>query len=318
MLREFLNKKKPPQLIDRDGERYEVTLRVLSRDLPGFRGVTLDLSRSGVQLETGGLLNIGDQPVLKFEFDRGELESFECRARVIWSRQEENSRSKYRSGLTFVPETDDEKRQLVRMATVLQTRSDADLRTLLDQATRIDPELERSYANISTNNYSHYAQPDPKPVEPVALKPVQQASPIQVPPLPEPTPIAPQVQEPAPAQHQQAPAPPQTHQPRHPGVYIPLNVILEGYTWNRATRTLHLGIREGDEVHSLFFPNCQLFQVMEPAGDELIVGLYSTATSPATRRLESGVDTQFKHYRFVAEGGKGLVDIVSQACKSKL
>ena len=71
MLSRFLKKK--PQLIDRDGERYDVSLRVLSRELPGYRGVTLDLSRSGVQLETSGLLEIGSEPELKFEFDRGEL-----------------------------------------------------------------------------------------------------------------------------------------------------------------------------------------------------------------------------------------------------
>lgn len=283
--------RKAPQLVDRDGERYDVSLRVLSRELPGYRGVTLDLSRSGVQLETSGLLTIGSEPTLKFEFDRGELESFECPARVVWSRQEDSGARKFHSGLTFLPSTDDEKRQLSRMATVLQTRSETDLNTLLDQALRIDPELERSYANLSTNNYSHYAANEPAPQKPAsAPAEPQQSAAVDSPPGPVP----------------------------HPGVYIPLAVTLEGYTWNRAGKTLHLGIREGDEVHSLYFPNCQLFQVMEPASDETIVGLYSTATSPATRRLEFGTQIEYKHYRFVAEGGKGLVDIVSEGCRPRV
>ncbi len=279
--------RKAPQLVDRDGERYDVSLRVLSRELPGYRGVTLDLSRSGVQLETSGLLTIGSEPTLKFEFDRGELESFECPARVVWSRQEDSGARKFRSGLTFIPSTDDEKRQLSRMATVLQARSETDLNTLLDQALRIDPELERSYANLSTNNYSQYAANEPPAQKPAPAEPTSSAS------------------------DSQGPVP-------HPGVYMPLAVSLEGYTWNRASKTLHLGIREGDEVHSLYFPNCQLFQVMEPAGDESIVGLYSTATSPATRRLELGTQIEYKHYRFVAEGGKGLIDIVSEGCRPRV
>ncbi|MCA9779474.1 MAG: PilZ domain-containing protein [Candidatus Eremiobacteraeota bacterium] len=287
MLSGFFSKK-APQLVDRDGERYDVSLRVLSRELPGYRGVTLDLSRSGVQLETSGLLTVGSEPMLKFEFDRGELESFECPARVVWSRQDDVGGRKFRSGLTFLPSTDDEKRQLARMSTVLQTRSETDLNTLLDQALRIDPELERSYANISTNNYSQYSAPPAEPPKPPAAAQPQQQAPAADEPIP------------------------------HPGVYMPLNITLEGYTWNRASKTLHLGIREGDHVHSLYFPNCQLFQVMEPATDEMIVGLYSTATSPATRRLELGTEIEYKHYRFVAEGGKGLIDIVSEGCKPRV
>lgn len=281
-----------PQLIDRDGDRYDVSLRVLSRELPGYRGVTLDLSRSGVQLETGGLLEVGSEPELKFEFDRGELESFTCRAKVVWSRKEGHDDRHFRSGLTFLPQTDDERRQLARMATVLQTRSETDLKTLLDQARRIDPELERSYPNISNaQQYNTAPAPAPAPDSPP-------------PPPPQPKPPA------------EAPAKPSG--PPNLGIYMPLQVTLEGYTWNRQSKVLHLGIKEGEQVHSLFFPHCQLFQVMEPAADEMIVGLYSTTTSPKTRKLElTGEKITLKHYRFVGEGGKGLVDIVSGPIKAK-
>jgi PilZ domain-containing protein len=285
MLRDFLSRNKTPQLVDRDGDRYEVSLRVLSRELPGYRGVTLDLSRTGVQLETSGILEVGSEPTLKFEFDRGELESFECRAKVVWSRKED-SRRDFHSGLVFLPETNDEKRQLARMATVLQTRSETDLKTLLDQARRIDPELERDYAAMAQAKGEIAPVPPPPPI-PAKSKRVQAAS-------------------------QAAPV---ESQPRHPGLYIPMNVVLEGYTWNRSSRTLHLGLAENGQTHSLYFPNCQLFQVMEPASDQPIVGLYSTITSPSTRRLDLGGSVKFKHYRFVTEGGQGLVDIVSEACK---
>lgn len=276
MLSRFLKRK--PQLTDRDGERYDVALRVLSRELPGYRGVTIDLSRSGVQLETSGLLEIGSTPTLKLEFDRGQLDSFECKARVVWSRKDEDSVRKFYSGLTFEPENDDERRQLARMATVLQARSETDLDTLLDQALRIDPELEESYARFSENPPRQTEAPAARPAAPRA----------------------------------------EARPPQHPGIYIPLSVILEGYTWNRASKTLHLGIRESGVVHSLYFPDCQLFQVMEPMNDEVIIGLYSTTTSPAIRRVvtpERQVD--YRHYRFVANGGKGLIDIVSGAVRHR-
>lgn len=293
MLGKFLRKK--PQLIDRDGERYEVSLRVLSRDLPDYRGVTLDLSRSGVQLETGGILEVGTEPELKFEFDRGELESFTSRARVVWSRQQENSRSKFRSGLIFTPRTDDEKRLLARMAAVLQTRSDTDLKTLLEQARRIDPELERSYAEISQAQAA-------MPSQGASVAPRPAAPPPAVPAAP----VAPPV----------VGAEKTTDAPPHLGIYIPLSVVIEGYTWNRASRVLHIGLREGDQVNNLFFPECQLFQVLEPAADFPIAALYCAPSSPVARKLqltESQVD--YRHYRFVDKDGKGLIDVVSAACR---
>lgn len=289
MLSKIFGKGKP-QLVDRDGERYDVSWRVLSRELPGYRGVTLDLSSSGVQLETSALLEVGSQPELKFEFDRGELESFTCRARVVWSRQDGNNERKFRSGLTFVPATDDERRQLARMATVLQTRSETDLKTLLDQALRIDPELERSYANISNVQTFHFED-----------------APEQQPPVASPASPGPAVRASVPG------ALPNL------GVYMPMSVMLEGYTWNRQSRVLHLGIREGDQVHSLFFPSCHLFQVLEPAADRMIAGLYSTLSSPAVRKIEADpAAPPHKHYRFVAEDGSGLIDIISAPVKSRL
>lgn len=303
-----------PQLVDRDGERYDVSWRVLSRELPGYRGVTLDLSRSGVQLETSAILDVGSEPELKFEFDRGELESFTCKAKVVWSKQDGTNERKFRSGLTFIPTTDDERRQLSRMSTVLQTRSETDLKTLLDQARRIDPELERSYGNISTFRPHHLGEdgvPGAKLADAPPPPPTPSTSPIPVAPSAQAstTPSAPPVAE------------PQMALPTLPnlGLYIPMSVMLEGYTWNRRTRVLHLGISEGEQVHNLFFPSCQMFQVLEPATDKLIAGLYSTFSSPAVRKVDEGHPAHtHKHYRFVAEDGTGLIDIISAPVKSKL
>lgn len=295
-----------PQLVDRDGERYDVSWRVLSRELPGYRGVTLDLSRSGVQLETSAILDVGSEPELKFEFDRGELETFTCKAKVVWSKQDGTNERKFRSGLTFIPATDDERRQLSRMSTVLQTRSETDLKTLLDQARRVDPELERSYGNLSTFRPHHLGDDGAQGAK------LPDAPPPPPAPATTPIPVSPS---------SQASAQPQMAQPALPnlGLYIPMSVMLEGYTWNRHTRVLHLGISEAGQVHNLFFPSCQLFQVLEPAADKLIAGLYSTFSSAAVRKVDEGKPAHtHKHYRFVAEDGTGLIDVISAPVKSKL
>jgi len=93
---------------------------------------------------------------------------------------------------------------------------------------------------------------------------------------------------------------------------------LEGYTWNRSEKTLHLGLREGEVVHNLYFPGCLLFQVLQPPADREIGGLYSAPSSPATRKLElANEQAVYKHYRFVDTQSNGLLDIVSQPCATR-
>lgn len=126
---------------DRDCERHDVSFRVVSRDLPGYRALTLDISGSGLQLQTEAMLEKSRILNLQMEFDREELPDFSCPAKVVWSKGEEGSRF-FQAGLVFVPESHEQKVNLARMGTVLETRSAADLQDLLDQARRLDPTRE--------------------------------------------------------------------------------------------------------------------------------------------------------------------------------
>ena len=302
-----------PQIVDRDGERHDVTVRVMSRDIPGYRAITLDISQSGVQLQSSTALEEGLQPELNFEFDRDELEDFSCVAEVVWSKQDGENRAKFNSGLRFMPADDDQIRNLSRMATILQVRSEADLRTLLDEANRVDPERAQLYSRI------------PGESTPVAGKSpglAQNTAPSSTSPPPPPAPSPPQIGSQAPVftppPAQAAPkAPAKT--PTAPGLYIPMKAIIEGYTWNRQAKTLHLGFSENGKMQNLYFPDCQMFKDEGCASGKAIGGMYTSFTSQAKDKLNLAEATpRRKHYRFIAADGEPLIDIVAQPCRSQL
>lgn len=256
-------KAKARRQIERDGDRHDVYYRVMSRDLPDFSALTTDLSRTGVQLETSGPLEVGLHLVLSLEFDKEELADFSCPATVVWSKQDGVSR-RFRAGLTFEPQTDDERRNLYLMATVLQARTETDLTVLLEEAKRVDPERAETYARVSNKN------PDESSA---ALRAIA----------------------------------------NHPGVYIPLSVVIEAYNWNRRKRTLTLAFLDGAEIHKLYFPSCQMLTDYNCAAEVMVTGMFTTFTSAAMRQLQMNLQEEevIKHYRFVAEGGMPVLDLIS-------
>lgn len=158
-------KKQEKSKADRENERYDVSLRVKSRQLPGFRALTLDVSSSGVQLETEALLEKGQVLTLELEFDREELPDFTCPAEVMWAKGDD-TRRQYAAGLAFRPSNDSEKLNLARMGAVLETRSEADIQDLLAEATKLDPTREAFFAHKDGGIPAHLsAEPEPKQEE---------------------------------------------------------------------------------------------------------------------------------------------------------
>lgn len=68
----------------RAGDRVPYSARVLSRDLPNYRAVTVDFSPGGLQLETEGPVEVGS--LVQITLDGGyETPGLTVKARVAWS-----------------------------------------------------------------------------------------------------------------------------------------------------------------------------------------------------------------------------------------
>lgn len=121
----------------RRAPRYAVGVRVRSRRLPGYRAITVDLSRSGLQLETDGPVQTGEMLDLTLEFDRQGLPELNCDARVVWCRQLPKS-DRCRVGLEFAPRSAAARQSLDRVADFFEGRAQAGVEKLLDEAKRHD------------------------------------------------------------------------------------------------------------------------------------------------------------------------------------
>lgn len=78
--------------------RVAETLTVLSRDLPNYQAVTLDIGPGGLRLKTRLPLDPGEELPLSLDFPPSDL-LFHCRLRVLWSQPLEDG---YASGCRFV------------------------------------------------------------------------------------------------------------------------------------------------------------------------------------------------------------------------
>ncbi|GMU55024.1 MAG: hypothetical protein AMXMBFR33_41700 [Candidatus Xenobia bacterium] len=70
----------------RRAQRFKLGVRILSPELPAFKAISVDFSRSGLQIEAEGDVPIDTMLTLTLETEIREIPSVICRARVIWSR----------------------------------------------------------------------------------------------------------------------------------------------------------------------------------------------------------------------------------------
>ena len=70
----------------RKDQRYPVGIRILSPELPSFKAITVDFSKTGLQLEAEGDVPLGTMLTLTLETEMKRLSSVICRAKVIWCR----------------------------------------------------------------------------------------------------------------------------------------------------------------------------------------------------------------------------------------
>lgn len=129
----------PPSISDsfaRSAPRVSCHLCVLSRDLPGFRVMTVDLSEGGLQVEAPSAAETGTSVLLRLEFDTDQLPAIEATACVAWCSQQD--RNHYRVGLRFTS-IDERSRGIISLyKDLVARRADA---SILSRTSFAEPEL---------------------------------------------------------------------------------------------------------------------------------------------------------------------------------
>lgn len=117
----------------RKAARHNVGVRVMSRQLPGYKALTVDLSRTGMQLEIDKPIESGGVIGLNLEFDRVDLPPMEVDAKVVWCRPHPTRDDRFRCGVHFQP-TPEIAKQIEAVAEFFEKRSNSNLQELLEQA----------------------------------------------------------------------------------------------------------------------------------------------------------------------------------------
>lgn len=259
----------------RNATRHTLGLRVMSRDLPGFHGMTVDLSRTGLQLEITGQVEVGKRVALSLEFDRFDLPKLDCVAHVMWCRSHqvrENQRvgrdNKYRAGLKFDENQGPEVHALItQIADFFEQRSHEDLGSLLDQARLLKD--EENPASLQ--------------------RPAAQAAPA-------------------------APAP-RTSVPftgKRTSFIMPVDAIISGYRWE-LTGTLLVVLRSAEgEDHGVEFSNCRSLRDQSCGQLGASVALRTASETELTRWAAQRYGAApWRHYEFLDAQGAVMVEIVS-------
>ena len=112
----------------RSTHRVNCHLCVISRELPGYRVMTIDISEGGLQVEAPARVALGNSVLLRLEFDTQKLPAIQAAATVAWCSKID--RGRYRIGLQF-NNLDDRSREVIG-----NYRKIVDLRSTTDIAYR--------------------------------------------------------------------------------------------------------------------------------------------------------------------------------------
>ena len=118
-------------VVDEDDEnmrrarRFHWSIRVLSKDLPGFRAISLDFNRLGVKLSTEGAVEIGKVISLMLEIETAKTHEVLCQGLVRWVK--EINRRKYEVGIEFTELDSEVAKELENFERFLSSREEDDV-----------------------------------------------------------------------------------------------------------------------------------------------------------------------------------------------
>lgn len=331
----------------RASPRRELSVRVISPKLPGFRGMTIDISATGLRLDMDGPLEVGQVIPITLEFDRFDLDSLECPAEVRWCRMSGVGRTRYMAGFHFLPTDEDMEKALHAMGAFFDANSRAGLKELLERSATIGsadlshhPQQKPEAISLGTANRNEGAVEErptaPPPPEPPplpggaphmnpAMRPAAAAPQAPAAPVPNAEPVPPAAAA-APAAAVAAPAPATPHPNPQPALPrpgesekytdIPVHAQLVGYGWELEQETLTIILRKDDaRDQELQFPDCRRVSDQRCFDGQKAAILRVRLDSVLLRQARETWDVGTrKHYQFIATDGQVIMELISGPC----
>lgn len=109
----------------RRAPRYQWSIRVLSKDLPGFRAISLDFNRLGVKLSTEGPVEPNKPVSMMLELETAKSRELLCQGMVRWCK--ELNRRKFEVGVEFTDLDPEVAEELENFEKFLSERQSADI-----------------------------------------------------------------------------------------------------------------------------------------------------------------------------------------------
>ena len=321
----------------RGAPRRELSVRVLSPKLPGFRGMTIDISATGLRIDMDGPLEVGQVIPITLEFDRFDLDSLECPAEVRWCRMSGAGRTRYMAGFHFLPTDEDMERALHAMGAFFEANSQFGLKELLERSATIGaadltpkPQEKPEAISLGTANKNEGAveqRPTPPPPAPPPIPGGDpHVNPATRPAAQAPTPTS----DPAATATAAAPVPTQAPTEPHPNprpalprpgeseqyTDIPVHAQLVGYGWELEQETLSVILRKDDaRDQELQFPDCRRVSDQRCFDGQKATLLRVRLDSLLLRQARETWDVGTrKHYQFLAADGQVILEIISGPC----
>ncbi|MCA9794559.1 MAG: PilZ domain-containing protein [Candidatus Eremiobacteraeota bacterium] len=122
----------------RRSPRYPWSLRVLSKDLVGFQGVSIDFNKLGVKIATEGPAELGNIITMMLEIETAKTRELLCQGEVRWSN--EIGRRRWEVGIEFRDLDPEVAKELEQFEKFLESRQTDNIskRTLIDSTLYVD------------------------------------------------------------------------------------------------------------------------------------------------------------------------------------
>jgi PilZ domain len=109
----------------RRAPRFHWSIRVLSKDLPGFRAISLDFNRHGLKLSTEGAVEENKDITMMLEIETAKTREILCQGVVRWVK--EIGRRKYEVGVEFTELDEVVAKELENFEEFLASRQSGDV-----------------------------------------------------------------------------------------------------------------------------------------------------------------------------------------------